>query len=167
MSQFNRKFVFAYVVLVALPLVALAGILRSGRTLTAPPSVDGIWSLQIDSTQLDSLPCGKTLAATPDKSIAISQSGKTFVLSFANGPKALGSGTVEGTSLHASLTPSTDWSAENGCGSGRSLTLLATVDKATTPRSLAGMLAVGNCPTCRTVEFHAVEQNAPPSKGGH
>jgi len=167
MSQFNRKFVFAYTVLVALPLLGLAGILKGGRNLTAPRSVDGVWSLQIDSAQLASLPCGKTLAATPERAISISQSGKAFVLNFVNGPKSTGNGTVEGTSLRASLKPSIEWSAESGCGNGRALTFLATVDPATKPKSLVGTLAVDNCPSCLAVEFHAVQQNAPPSKGGH
>src|ERR1700675_4660309 len=92
----NRNFVFAYAFLVVLPLVGLAGILKSGRRLTAPVWIDGVWSLQVDSAQLNSLPCGKVLAAIPDKAIAISQSGRSFVLSFPSAPKLTASGTLDG-----------------------------------------------------------------------
>ena len=155
----------AYVVLVAVPLLGLAGVLKGGRRLVAPPSVDGMWSMQLDSAQLSSLPCGKTLAATPDKTIAISQSGRTFVLSFPNGPKANAIGNLEGSSMHVSVMPSPEWSAENGCGNGRALTLLATVDAKARPRSLAGSFSIDDCPTCRPVEFRAVQQSAPSTKG--
>lgn len=167
MSPLSRNFVMAYIVLVALPLLGLVGILKGGRTLKAPPSVDGIWSLQIDSAQLSSLPCGKTLASTPEKTITISQSGKTFEIKFSSASKSMGSGTLDGATLRASVTPDGDWAAETGCGNGRTLTLLATVDGKANPRSLAGMLALDNCPACRAVEFHALQQSASLPKEGH
>ncbi|MGA8763258.1 MAG: hypothetical protein WB562_10375 [Candidatus Sulfotelmatobacter sp.] len=157
----------AYAVLVILPLFALAGILRAGHTVKAPISVDGTWNLQIDSALLDSLPCGKTLAATPDKALVISQSGKGFVLAFANGPKATASGTLEGTTLRASLIPSADWSREIGCGAAQQLSLTATVDLNTRPRSMFGRLSADNCTSCTPVALSAFQQTPPPPKGGH
>src|SRR5208283_757233 len=47
MSRTNRNFVFAYTFLVILPLAGLAGILKTGRNLTAPVSIDGVWILQV------------------------------------------------------------------------------------------------------------------------
>lgn len=167
MSHSNRNFVIAYAILVILPLFALAGILRAGQTVKAPISVDGAWNLQIDSAQLASLPCGKTLAATPDKAIVISQSGKGFVLAFANGPKAAASGTLEGTTLRASLIPSADWLRETGCVAGQQLSLTATVDLNTRPRSIAGKLSADNCESCTPVALAAFQQTPPSPKGGH
>src|ERR1700682_1969337 len=125
MSRTNRNFVFAYAFLVILPLVGLAGILKSGRNLTAPVSIDGVWTVYVDPAQLDSLPCGKVLASIPDKAILISQSGRSFVLSFPSGPKVVASGTLDGTTLRATLTPLE--SSETSCTDARQLAMLATV----------------------------------------
>jgi hypothetical protein len=166
MSRSNRNFAFAYTFLVILPLVGLAGILKTGRSLTAPVSIDGIWNLQIDSAQLNSLPCGQTLAAIPDKAISISQSGRSFVLSFPGSPKVIGSGTIDGTTLHASLIPLRESSSKNGCDGEHPLSLLATVDRKSDSRSLAGTLSVTNCSTCTSVGFLAERQAAAVPKGG-
>jgi hypothetical protein len=152
-SRTNRNFVIAYILLVGLPLAGLVGILKHGRTLTAPLSVDGIWKLQIDSTQLANLPCGKSLAAVEDPTLTISQSGERFTLNIAH---ATAGGAIKGTALTAVLAPT--GAGESGCGSNRQLTLMATVDPKAEPRSLAGMLSVNDCPACSPVAFHAVRQ---------
>jgi len=167
MSHTNRNFVIAYVLLVLVPLVALAGILRVGHSIKAPISVDGTWNLHLDSAQLGSLPCGKTLAATPEKALVVSQSGESFVLSFANGPRVASFGTLDGAILRASLNPSATWAEETGCGAGRRLSLVATINPSSKPRSMAGKLSVDDCPSCSPAEFYAFQQAAPPSKGGH
>ena len=48
MSPTNRNFVMAYIVLVGLPLLGLVGVLRNGRALSAPVSVEGRWTFQAD-----------------------------------------------------------------------------------------------------------------------
>ena len=166
MSGTNGKFVFAYAFLVVLPLLGLAGILKSGRHLQAPASIDGLWSLQLDTRQLDSLPCGKVLAAIPDSAILISQSGNSFVLSFPSAPKVTASGTLEGVTLRASLTDLGS-SHESSCGDGHQYTLLATVDRRADSSLLAGTFSSANCPTCASVAFHAERQAAASPKGGH
>lgn len=167
MSHANRNFVVVYVCLVLLPLAALAGILRAGRGVKAPISVDGAWNLQIDSAQLNSLPCGKTLAASSENAIVLSQSGKSFLLTFGSGPRVSANGMLDGTALRASLTPSKEWSMEAGCGAGRHLSLIATIDPSARPKAMRGTLSVDNCSSCALVEFHAVQQTAPASKEGH
>lgn len=166
MSGTNRKFVFAYAFLVILPLLGLAGILKSGRHLQAPASIDGLWSLQLDSGQLDSLPCGKVLAAIPDHAILISQSGNSFVLSFPNAPKITASGALDGTTLRASLNDM-GASKESGCTDGQPFTMLATVDRRVDSRILAGTFSPTNCPTCASVDFKAERQAAASPQGGH
>jgi hypothetical protein len=161
MSNTNRNFVIVYVGLVLLPLAALAGILRAGRGVKAPISVDGAWNLQIDSAQLNSLPCGKALADNSEKTIVLSQSGKSFLLSFASGPRVSAYGTLDGTALRASLRPSKEWSTEAGCGAGRQLSFLATINPASHPKSMRGSLSVEDCSSCVPVEFQAVQQAAP------
>lgn len=167
MSHANRNFIIAYILLVALPIVGLVGVLKTGRGLTAPISVDGLWQLLADPVRMASLPCGKSLGQSPETALAISQSGKNFTLSLTNGPTSTASGTLEGTRLTASIMPSAVWSEETGCGVGRQLSLVATVDLKTEPRSLAGMLSVNDCPSCATVEFRAVRLAPPAKKGSH
>jgi hypothetical protein len=166
MSHTNRNFVIAYILLVGLPVVGLVGVLKSGRALAAPISVDGIWQLQVDPAQVSALPCGKLLAYTPDTALAISQSGKNFTLSLTNGSKSTASGVLDGTTLKASLVPAAR-SDEPGCGNGREISLVATVDPKAEPRLLAGELSVSSCPSCASVEFHAVRLAPPTKKGSH
>jgi|HubBroStandDraft_1064217.scaffolds.fasta_scaffold00001_178 hypothetical protein len=165
MSRANTNFILAYVFLVALPVVGLIGVLKSGRKLTAPISVDGLWQLQADPVRLAALPCGKTLAQNPNTALVISQSGKNFTVSLSNDPKSTSSGVLEGNTLKALLVPSVAWSA--GCGDSRELSLVATVDPKADPRSLAGLLSVNHCPACASVEFHAVRQTPQLKKGSH
>jgi hypothetical protein len=167
MSNTNRNFIIAYVLLVGLPIIGLLGVLKRGQALTAPISVDGMWQLQADPVRLAALPCGKTLAFTPDMALAISQSGRNFTLSLANGPKSTASGTLDGTVLKASVVPSAAWSDEAGCGNGRELSLVATVDPKADPRSLTGTVSAKDCPSCASVEFHAVRLSPAARKGSH
>jgi hypothetical protein len=167
MSHTNRNFIVAYVLLVGLPIVGLLGVLKSGRSLTAPLSVDGVWRLQVDPVRLAALPCGKALASAPETALAISQSGRNFTLNLTNGPKSTASGLIDGTTLKASVVPLPAWSDEIGCGNGRELSLVATVNPKADPRSLAGTVSVNNCPSCPSVEFHAVRETPPANKGSH
>jgi len=165
MSNANRNFIIAYILLVALPIVGLAGVLKNRRTLTAPISVDGMWRLQADPVLLAALPCGKTLEENPETALAISQSGRNFTLSLANGPKSTASGVLDGTTIKATLVPAAEWSAVTGCGAGRELSLVATVDTKADQRTLSGMLSVNNCASCSAVAFRAVRL-APAAKKG-
>lgn len=167
MSATHSNFIMAYILLVGLPVVGLIGVLKSGRTLTAPISVDGRWQLQADPVRLAALPCGKTLAQNPYTALAISQSGKNFTLSLSDGPKSTAWGVLDGTTLKASVVPSIAWSAEAGCGDGRELSLVATVDPKANPRSLVGLLSVNHCSACTPVEFHAVRQTPALKKGSY
>lgn len=162
MSNKNQRFLIAYVTLVALPVVALLGVLRYGRTLTAPISVDGVWKVQVNPSQLSALPCGISLAGTREQSMNISQSGERFTLEFVDGPRTVTSGLIEGNTLSASLPAS---SKESGCGNGRLVTLAATVDPGAVPRSVVGTLSLNDCPSCVPVEFHAVREAQPGSRG--
>lgn len=165
MSHSNRNFIIAYVLLVALPIVGLVGVLKSGRSLIAPISVEGVWQLQVDPARLASLPCGKSLGENPETALAISQSGKNFTLTIVNGPKSTASGVLDGTRLKASVMPATPWSEETGCGAGRNLNLIATINPKSDPRSLSGILSVNDCPSCDSVEFRAVRLALPAKKG--
>lgn len=154
MMQSNRKFFIAYVLLVGVPILGLVGILKSGRAMAAPISVDGTWTLQADPVSLSSLPCGKLLTASD---LVISQSGGNFTLTLKDTPKSTASGSLTGTILRASLLPASPDDID--CGRGHQLVLLATVDPKATPKSLTGTISLTDCPTCKPIEFHAVRRS--------
>ncbi len=165
MAHTSRNFVVAYIVLVGLPLLGLAGVLRTGRTLTPPISVDGVWKVDADPSQPDLPSCSKAISSLANSSFVISQSGKSLVVSF-NSSKTGASGTIEGKSLTASLVLARDTSGDSGCGDQR-MALTATIDPKSEPRSLAGVLAVKNCTSCVPLEFHAVRQPRVPVGAAH
>jgi len=163
-SHPNRNFVLAYIFLVGVPVVGLLGVLKSGRTLQAPHSIDGVWQVQADVGQLAALPCGKIFAENPDTALAISQSGKNFTLSLVNGPKSVASGVLDGNAVKASIAPTGEWNARENCTADRELRLVATLDPQANPRTLTGELSLVNCSECKSVPFHAIRQAAPAGK---
>lgn len=162
MNRSNRNFVLAYLLLVALPVLGLAGVLRSGRNLKAPTAIGGVWKLQTNAAHLANLPCGKAFAA-PDAAFTISQSGRNFTLSFANSLMSSASGTIDGATVNASLKPSAGLSKETSCA-GRTLSLVATLDANVNPRSADGRISVNDCADCTPIEFHAIREEQ--AKGG-
>lgn len=163
MSHSNRNFALAYVFLVALPIAGLVGILRSGRHLTAPPSIDGAWAVHATPSKSAPAPCMKELAFDTDTRATISQSGRNFGI---NVGKAAGTGVITGTTLRASLGPVSPASAGSSCGSSDSVLLTATIDANSSPRTFSGALSVAGCGTCEPVQFHALKQLPAQTKGG-
>jgi hypothetical protein len=161
MSHSNGKFAIAYVFLVALPITGLVGILRSGRSLKAPNSVDGVWNIQAAATKGPLSSCVSALGLDPDTPVTISQSGKNFTITAG---KARGTGVIDGTVLQASLSPAKVPAAN--CGSDDSVALTATLEAKASPRALSGVLSVAGCPSCESVEFHALKQASIQKKGG-
>jgi hypothetical protein len=153
-SHSNRNFAIAYLFLVALPITGLVGILRTGRNLKAPTSVDGAWSIEATATN-GTISCVNTLGLDRNTPVTISQSGKNFEI---NAGKAPGAGVIEGTTLQASLRPAGTLPAAANCGRDGFVMLTATVDTKASPQVLAGTLSLPACPACESVEFHAVKQ---------
>lgn len=162
MSHSNRNFAVAYVFLVALPITGLVGIIRSGRSLKAPTSVDGVWSVQAAASKGTIPSCVSALGLDRDTPVTFSQSGKNFAI---NAGKAGGTGVIEGTTLQASLRPAGTLPTPPNCGGDGSVLLTATVDAKASPRVLSGALSVAGCPACESVEFHAVKQASTQKKG--
>jgi hypothetical protein len=165
-SSTNKRFLIAYLSLVAFPIAGLLGVLRHGRALIPPASVEGVWKMQIDPARLATLPCNKLLNLASDPAMTISQSGEKFTLSFTNSTGAIASGVIEGTKLSASLqAPNTR--SDDDCGRDRLLSFAGTVDPNSNPRSLQATLTLSDCPSCAAVEFKAVREPQPGSKGNH
>jgi hypothetical protein len=167
MPHTSRNFVVAYILLVGLPLLGLAGVLRTGRSLVAPISIDGNWKIQGDAGRITGQPCSKTLTSLLNSSLVISQSGRSLALTFNTPSKIPASGSLDGTSLKALIAPPRDAAAEAGCGGDLLPTITAFVDPKSEPRTLAGILSVSGCPSCAAVEFRAVRQPKAPTGGAH
>lgn len=158
MSSTGKNFVFAYAFLVVLPLVGLAGILRSGRSLHAPATIDGPWALRLDPPS-NSAACANFWTTLSEKPLSLSQSGTGFVLSLPGAPAITGSGTLDGATLHASFDTNT--AVNTGCN-GHAVTMAANRDLA---GKLSGTFAIADCPSCPPVGFLA--ERPAPDKGGH
>src|SRR4249919_775348 len=74
----NRNFAVAYLLLVVIPILGLAGGLRSGSKLAAPTAIGGPWKMQVNTFHLAALPCAMSVATMRDVDFTISQSGKYF-----------------------------------------------------------------------------------------
>jgi len=158
-SPANRRFVIAYILLVGLPLLGLAGVLRFGQGLSAPISVNGVWKLGADGAPLPVGKCGKRLATLQDTLLTISQSGKELIVSVNNESLAIGSGVMEGTTLKATVPLlETTTKDEPICGSSNGITLTATVDPKLEPRSMQGTISLRECDSCSGMKYRAVRQ---------
>ncbi|MGH9496536.1 MAG: hypothetical protein ACRD3B_16155 [Candidatus Sulfotelmatobacter sp.] len=157
MSRTSRKFVIAYIVLVGIPLAGLAFVLKAGNHLAAPYAVDGSWKFEVPDAPLASA-CSSFLSIS-GAAVSVSQSGKLLVISL-NGKTA--TGTLDGKSLRAQFVGTDD---APGC-SDHALTLAATLETGTEPRSMAGSLSFSNCASC-SVDFRAVRQPRAPGGGSH
>lgn len=167
-SAASRNFLIAYVLLVGLPLLGLIGVLKAGRRLTAPISVDGTWKLDTTAGYLLSGPCGKPLASLQSSTMTISQSGTSLVLALGEASKALGSGTIDGTALRGTMPLNNEAAARDpSCGTNLVLALAANVDPKTEPRSMTGTIVVSGCSSCATINYRSVREIRSGRRGAH
>jgi hypothetical protein len=161
MSRTSRNFVVAYIFLVGLPLLGLVGVLRSGRHLVAPISVDGSWRFDADAKSDGEIACGSvsTLLNSP---LVISQSGRKLEVSFKG--TAVAPGLLEDKNLKWSMPVGSE--SNGACGSG-SVTVAAVVDPKSEPRSMTGQLSFAGCASCAPLHFRAVRQPKSQAGGGH
>jgi len=153
-SRTGRTFFVAYTLLVGLPLLGLIGVLKIGRSLKAPISVDGVWTFQINSA---SLCMGSQSEFEPV--MLISQSGPYLQLRSQGAPTLSGSGVIDGKKLRAILPGSS--ADANGCGTNRGLSLVANVDPDSQPRQLNGSIQFADCRACSPIAFRALKQPTP------
>ena len=166
MTHARRNFIVAYIVLVGLPLIGLAGVLKAGRKLSAPLSIGGTWKLQADSNRIIAGPCGEAIDPS-GITLNILQSGTNVSMSLEGAAVAQGSGALEGNTLHIPLTLAKP-AANASCSSAQSFTFNATVDPKSDPRQLSGILIADACSSCSVSSFHATRQPRPTTgAGGH
>ena len=158
MTHSNRRFVLAYLLLVIVPIAGLTGVLKSNSKLTAPTAIGGLWKMHISANNLEALPCTAFLTTLRDARFAISQSGESFTLSFANPAISSASGTIDLTNIKASLLLSAKGAKGAGCTDGHPIFLTATLNSKTSTNLMVGLLLVSDCPACTPVEFQAVRE---------
>jgi hypothetical protein len=73
----SKNFAAAYLILVIIPILGLAGVLRSGSKLIAPSAIGGHWKMQANAPSLAPLPCAGSMATMRDVDFTISQSAGT------------------------------------------------------------------------------------------
>lgn len=147
-------------------MLGLLGILRIGRTLTPPLSVNGAWRLDADAARFAALRCSNSaftpLLTTPP--LYIFQSGKNLRISLNALSKIPAAGSINGKSVKAFIA---EENVDPTCGPVRTLTLAATLDPLADPRTLNGKLYVEGCDSCQPVDFRAVRQPRTYSEGAH
>ena len=153
--------------LVGLPLLGLAGVLRTGRSLVAPITIDGNWKIQGDSSRVTGQSCSKTSTSLLNSSIVISQSGRSLALTFNTPSKIPASGTLDGTSLKVLIAPPRDSAAEAGCGGDLMPPLRPPLIRKSEPSHVVGDTNSQRLCVMCAIEFRAVRQpKAPTEEGG-
>lgn len=152
-SRTNRNFAIAYVLLVGVPLLGLAGVLKAGHALTAPISVGGAWTLETSPATS----FGQTLR---NSVLTISQSGSELVVSLNNGWTTTGAGTLAGDVIDAAMPLPA--AVAGPCGSDATLAVKAMVDSKAEPRTLHGTISIKGCVSPDTeLDYSAVRQSRP------
>ena len=154
----NKNFAAAYLILVIIPVLGLAGVLRSGNKLIAPSAIGGHWKMQANAPSLIPVPCAGSMATMRDVDFTISQSGKYFTLSFANPVMPPASGFIAGTTIKVKISAPAEGTKEAGCSGGRVFSLIATLDSKTNPNTMTGLLSRNDCAMCPPAEFRAVRE---------
>jgi len=161
MSTTNRRFIIAYILLVGVPLLGLGGVLKAGRHLRAPISIDGTWKVETRANHAAAQPCDQAIASLLNSSLVVSQSGKALELTLNGTSKTTVAAELDGSELRASV------GARAGCSAEQPVMLMASIDPKAEPKSLTGSFSVANCASCSPLEFRAVRQVKVQSGGEH
>jgi len=159
----KRKLVTDYIIFVGIPLLALVGILRAGKHLTAPVALHGNWSVQADFHPWQGVPCGALLINSQPLLLRIDQSGSILTLTLNDPAKTALPATIEGFSLSTTFSTGRGGTApaprpDAGCLGSQSLRIQATVNQHEKQRSLAGTFMLDGCASCPPIAFSATRR---------
>jgi hypothetical protein len=159
----KRKLVTDYIIFVGVPLLALVGILRAGKHLTAPVALHGSWSVQADFRPWQGVPCGALLISSQPLLLRIDQEGSNLTLTLNDPAKTVLPGTINGFSLSTTFAAGRGGTApaprsDSGCLGSQSLRIQATVNQHEKQRSLAGTFNLDGCASCPPIAFSATRQ---------
>ena len=159
----KRKLVTDYILFVGIPLLALVGILRAGKHLTAPVALHGNWSVLADFSPWQGVPCGALLINTRPLLLRIDQSGSDLTLTLNDPARTTLPGIIDGFSLSTTFSAGRGGTApaprpDAGCLGSQSLRIQATVIEHEKQRSLAGTFNLDGCASCPAIAFSATRQ---------
>src|SRR5208337_142950 len=159
----KRKLVRDYSLFVGVPLLALVGILRAGKHLTAPVAVHGDWSVQADFGPWQGVPCGALLINSQPLQLRIDQSGSDLTLTLNDPAKTALPATLDGLSLSTTFSTGQGGTApgprpEAGCLGSQSLRIQAAVKQHENQRSLEGTFRLDGRASCPPIAFAATRQ---------
>ena len=131
-----------YLLMVGIPVLGLLGILEAGRSITAPLSIGGDWTVEFDTAPH----CANGPSVLRQPAFSISQSGTGALITLNDGHATTLEATIDGATLTAK-TPSA--------------AIAATVAGKLDQRTMEGKVSLSGC---APVAFHAVRQ-APKKRG--
>jgi hypothetical protein len=147
----RNKIVIAYLGLVGIPLLGLAGILRTGQHLVAPLSMSGAWKVEADVSVLASAACGNLLPTIAQPFFNVSQSGGDLTVRIADSHATMLSGNIRGTTLRIGE----DGGPSQDCRNPAAIRLQGTVTGARRQRVVTGTLGIAGCGSCSDIPFRA------------
>jgi hypothetical protein len=140
-----------YPLLVGVPVLGVAGVLRAGAYIEPPAAVGGRWSVRADGPASAGSSCGPRLETIARSGITISQSGPHVSVDVGEG-RAF-AGLLSGDSIAALAAAPAD--AVGSCLGGGALRLDAVVDRSVLPERMHAVLSVQRCAACAAVRFTA------------
>jgi hypothetical protein len=158
-ASLSRKLIIPYLLLVGLPLLGLMGVLGVGRGVTPPPSVGGIWDVQVDHRTGEAQHCAVWSEFTRSSTLEIMQSGRYLTLTLGSQPKISVQATLDGGSL-ISASSSQSSKLERDCSSDAGLLLIAKMDAAAKPQVISGTVSASGCPACGSINFLATRRTS-------
>ena len=152
----KARLIISYLCLVGVPLLALLGILRVGRSLSAPRSVAGPWYLEANLGNLPNGACRDLLAHVTQPFMTVSQSGANLQVGMNDPEKTILTGTVRGATVTLNARDAGRWESSIPCSDLRQLHFTATIMETQGSRVLQGQFMMGACIECPPIKFRAV-----------
>lgn len=142
----KQQLIAAYIICVGTCLAALAGILATGRTSQAPPSVAGLWTIRLAADSALPSGCTAWLAGIQRSPLQVAQSGRWLSFTWGDAGKSGMAARLDGNVIQGQM---------DGPVCGGSVRLDAVVGGRMRDRALAGRLSLPNCSTCAVHAFEA------------
>ena len=98
-----RRFLFAYALLVLLPLATIIPVLKLGNFLSAPAAVGGQWMISSTASNLERYNCNESIRSSDPSQLAILQSGKSVAVTLKAGGIYKGSAVIDDKRLSGYL----------------------------------------------------------------
>jgi hypothetical protein len=146
------KVIFQYFMMIGISILGILGILQLGKSLEAPPSVGGVWSVQWADLAPAISACPSVAFGEKSPKLTISQSGEELLITFPDANRTTFSGRLQGFLIDAR--------AKHDPG----LLLQATVDRQADPDQLQGTLTSSQCGTA--INLTGLRQGHLPSLTG-